>query len=775
MLNFLNKIISLSLRLTVFLTPLFFLPFTFEFYNFNKLNLLFVLVSAALLAWLGKSVLFKKSLRFQKTPLNWPIFLLLGAGFFSAVFSADRWNSFFGHYGFSSGGFLQIFFLAAFVFLLLNNRLKSLRPENLLRLFLWSGFLAALVSALSFLASRFNWGFLDGLPSVLKSGFFTPLGASFESAAVFLACLSAASLSLFYFGLKDFHRLRPSLVFTRFFTGLNLLLCFFVIFFSRSSTAWLVLAASAFLLVLGVFMTRVLYEKAKAGENQNRFQMPALAMAVFVLSVFFLFSPAILSGFFQERLVPQEAVLPPDWSWAFSLNHLSKDPFLGAGPGNFAAVFEQSRPIAFNNSSLWLTSFDRAGSHLAEMLSTWGLVGFSSYLLFLFFYIFVSLRLFGRFYRAGKKHCLFPFFVWGSLLIAQVFFYQNLALAFAFWFVTALSLLFWQNGPLKKAFAVQIFDFSKKPEWGALLAGGFLILALSWAGSLVFLGRFYLAETAYAGLLKNTGQDLAVKLKTADRAAALNPLLPQYQIGRSRFYLLAAETELPEAGRSQEKTDLLGDRLDKAVKSAKAAVDLSPESAQAWENLGDIYARIKGSVQGGDLWSQEAFKKASEISPQNPTLAIKAGRAFLSEIAGNEFAKDSGQLKEAERFFQKALALKKDWAETLIYQAMVLELQEKPSEAINLLRQTIEKNPNHIEVYFQLGRIHFNQNQVALAIQSFQKAIELSPNHSNARYSLAVALKVQGQNALALEQFKKVLELNPENKDVLGKIRELEN
>ncbi len=72
-----NRIIKIALYLLTFFVPLFFLPFSFEAFEFNKQYLLFFLVSLAFLAWIAKMVMVDKELRFKRTPLDIPILAFL--------------------------------------------------------------------------------------------------------------------------------------------------------------------------------------------------------------------------------------------------------------------------------------------------------------------------------------------------------------------------------------------------------------------------------------------------------------------------------------------------------------------------------------------------------------------------------------------------------------------------------------------------------------------------------------------------------------------------
>ncbi|PJE59865.1 MAG: hypothetical protein COU85_01315, partial [Candidatus Portnoybacteria bacterium CG10_big_fil_rev_8_21_14_0_10_44_7] len=224
---------------------------------------------------------------------------------------------------------------------------------------------------------------------------------------------------------------------------------------------------------------------------------------------------------------------------------------------------------------------------------------------------------------------------------------------------------------------------------------------------------------------------------------------------------------------SEQQSEKLRAILDRAITAGKRATDLASQNPAFWENLGGLYREMAGLVSGAHLWSQEAFKKAFALDPQNPRPAVLAAQAYLAEVASNEFARDTRQLQEAERFLTAALQLKPDYEQARIYLAVVRETQEKTTQAEDILLAVIAQNPQSTEAYFQLGRIYFNRNQITWAIEQFKKVLEINPNHANALYSLGTTYRVLGQNQLALEQFQKVLILNPGNKDVAGKIREL--
>ena len=88
-----NKIISTCLVVLAFLVPLFFLPFTSEFYEFNKNMLLIVSAFILLVLWLLKMALERK-ITFRKTVLDLPVLILAGVFILSSFFNApNKWET----------------------------------------------------------------------------------------------------------------------------------------------------------------------------------------------------------------------------------------------------------------------------------------------------------------------------------------------------------------------------------------------------------------------------------------------------------------------------------------------------------------------------------------------------------------------------------------------------------------------------------------------------------------------------------------------------------
>ncbi len=131
----------------------------------------------------------------------------------------------------------------------------------------------------------------------------------------------------------------------------------------------------ALFFLLVIFVTNPFVQKFK------KFLFPfllALSVFSFLSYLYFFFS-----------LPASHPSLPV--SWQIAVGELSQSPIMGTGPGLFLQAFNKFRPASLNISPFWQFKFNNSGSEFLEILTTTGLLGFGSYLLFLFFVLRSSL------------------------------------------------------------------------------------------------------------------------------------------------------------------------------------------------------------------------------------------------------------------------------------------------------------------------------------------------------------------------------------------------
>lgn len=85
--KFLTNVLKIILPLTVFLTPLFFIPVTLDFFNTSKRYLLFILATIAILTWALRNVV-RRKIQLSLTPATLSLIVLGGVSLLSAIVQA---------------------------------------------------------------------------------------------------------------------------------------------------------------------------------------------------------------------------------------------------------------------------------------------------------------------------------------------------------------------------------------------------------------------------------------------------------------------------------------------------------------------------------------------------------------------------------------------------------------------------------------------------------------------------------------------------------------
>src|SRR5438552_3313772 len=119
-LSYLNKTITYSFYLLLFLVPLIFFGNTSELFELNKMWLTFGLTTIITTAWISKMIISKKIL-ITRTPLDIPLALFLTSQIISTIFSLDQHVSFWGYYSRFNGGLLSTISYYILYYALISN------------------------------------------------------------------------------------------------------------------------------------------------------------------------------------------------------------------------------------------------------------------------------------------------------------------------------------------------------------------------------------------------------------------------------------------------------------------------------------------------------------------------------------------------------------------------------------------------------------------------------------------------------------------------------
>lgn len=186
----LEQIIHLGLLGLIFVLPLFFLPFTAEFYEFNKNILLAVACLLFLALWMGKMVLAKK-VTLRRSPFDLPIILFAAVVTASTILvSPNKIEAIL-----LPGATGTVLALTALYFLLTNN-LSEKQAEQAIKALLISATLLALITIYQFIGIGEALISANSFWVFLKPKFWTPAGGLLALGSFLLTVFILAALQI---------------------------------------------------------------------------------------------------------------------------------------------------------------------------------------------------------------------------------------------------------------------------------------------------------------------------------------------------------------------------------------------------------------------------------------------------------------------------------------------------------------------------------------------------------------------------------------------------
>jgi len=762
--DFLDRVIKYSIYLLVFLTPLFFLPFSFEKFEFNKQYLLFFLTAIAFFTWLAEQILVEKEIKFRKTPLDIPVLIFLFIAILSAIFSIDKYSSLLGFYGRFSDGLIGLLSLVMLYFLIVNNTrnrreteretdAKLISPNSLIKVFLLSVFFVILITYFSIFGLWDSIFRNFNISSPLLEKNFNPVAGSLEGLAMFLSVVVVLLVGLYL--------QRTSIINYLLLVGaMGLLL---VIDFSG---AWLTLILSLSIFTIFALRKRLFKDKA------TKILLPMILIVIAGISLIINYQlliinyqlPSVSEGGEEESLLylPREQILGQGTSFEIGVATLTdniKNSLLGSGMGTFFYDFSKEKTAQFNQTLFWQMRYDRPGNHVAEILSTMGVLGFLSYFFIIGIFLLISWILMNtdkKLMNTDTQISGIPLLMaFVALVVGQFFYYQNTVLAFTFWLILGLSAGSWDALIKEKT-----FSFKKFPELNLVFRVFVMLVGLIVLGAGFFGQKIYRADMIFAQA--ETTSSSSERTKLIEKAVKLNPQLAYYRNILARAYLTEVLDEMRKPSVQQDSIKIQNN-IAKAIDTAKIASEISPNNIVNWETLGIVYREIRALAAGALEWGIKSFTRAIELEPVNPVLHTELGKLYLV----------AGENQKAKTEIEKALALKPDYVDAQIQIALLAEKEGKTEEAIKKMEKLVDLYPLNTDILFQLGRLYYNNEKTQEAISVLERVIKVQPNHSNALYSLGVIYSKKGEKQKAIQYFEKVLELNPGNVDIQQKIKEL--
>ena len=759
-----KKIARFTILVGVFLTPLFFLPFTTSALELNKQLLLVVVAGVGLVSWLLDIVMSGK-LSWRPNPFDKGVLVICAVSGLSAIFSVSKFISVFGSPGNLNDSFAVVAALSVLYFLLVNS-FDSSSPtlKRLISISLIVAMIYGLLQMFGVYALSIFRNFDISIFNFTEVRAFNTLGS-----INMLGIIAAVSMPLLYRQkISIFRYIDISKSGTLVALAILVLINWWVI--------WVVAVAG---MVAVVMFESLASPRDKDGFKISRFLFP---MVVIILGIFL-----VVINF---NLVFLKSKLPIEIAPSYKLSVkvvqkvLEEKPVFGYGPENFSIAFDKYGAGDLRNTTLAEIKLADSTSHLTNMTVQNGLAGLVG-LGFLLWLVAISLAKAakGHLYNIGPE----DIGVVSSLVAATVaaFFYPfNTTLTFIFYLFLALTAMFLWKG------RGATYDIEKNASLSLISSLGFIGGLMVALVGIYFVSLNYISDLKYFKALVSKDAkasfDYSIEsIKWNERDDRLYRASSQWALN-----LLSQEINTKAARDDTQKSSRVQNYLSLSVALAQKATQIVPNESDNWVNLGNIYQNLMQLVDGSDSLAESSYLKASELRPGDPTFYNQIGSMYLTKfellrqlaVAGgltqSQFVQEANvALSKAESSLKKAIELSNNYGLAIYNLGVVYEREGKVKEAITQLERLAPFNSNKPGLALELGLLYYRAGQKEKAVDQLKKAIILSPDYANARWYLALIYEEKKQINEAVEQLGKILsiEVNKNNPTVLNKLGELKS
>lgn len=666
-----DAIFFITLAVTIS-APLFFLPLTAEFFEFNKFTFLLAATVISSILW-GIRMVLQKKFSFTRTPLDIPLLILLLVFFIAAFSSIDQHISIFGTASRPWPSFVSLLTLVAFYFVTSSNLKSKKSIEIVLYTLVGSTVAAAVIAVISYFGIFIPLDFT-------KFRSFNTLGSA-NSLALLEAMILPLTVSWVLFSREKLIRLLSAAA------SVILIISILLIGFS----------SAYFSLIIGLLLVASIV--LKAGKITKPAQLAISAVAIIaIVAVVVRYIPQVanvtLNSLIQNKDknataaqnidTPKNIVLDQRIAWDIATSAIGKRPLFGTGPGTYLFAYTQLKPRAVNNTTSWSIRFDKSSSDFTETIATAGIVGIIAFIIFAATVVrFIWSLLFksnnnliylpvaavavtfiaSQFFATSSVSTVIPFFIaLSSIVVLAKTQDEKHIHEMVIELATLRNTLNWLPAGSKLT-SVRAAANPKSASKSQLLPYIFLIVvaAVAFLGVRnqinAWQGEFYYRKALLAAL-KNDG---SATIDNLQRAINVNPSSDTYHRELSATAVNAAITLSSKKDLNDDQKQLINQLAQVAIQQGSVASGykilplrvpgISSSNAANWETLSAAYQALIGGLTGADVDTVNTLSQASALDPENPVLHEKMGVLYLK----------LKNLDSAQRKFEDATVTKPDY------------------------------------------------------------------------------------------------------------------
>jgi DNA-binding winged helix-turn-helix (wHTH) protein/TolB-like protein/Tfp pilus assembly protein PilF len=220
-------------------------------------------------------------------------------------------------------------------------------------------------------------------------------------------------------------------------------------------------------------------------------------------------------------------------------------------------------------------------------------------------------------------------------------------------------------------------------------------------------------DTLLAGNLVRDGEDLRITPQLID--VKTNKILWKGAIDLKYDKLLSVQDKV-----AQEIVKGLELHLSPSeIETLRSNAVVSPAAYEYYLKGVDLYAR------GEFPLSIKMLEKSAEIDSNYALTWAQIGRAYTAQASFKFGGRDL--YNQAQAAYEKALALDPAQLETRIYMANLLTDTGRVEQAVPMLRESLNSNPNHSELHWELGYAYRFGGMLRESITECERARQIDP------------------------------------------------
>ncbi len=752
-LRMLDKIIGGSLFLLFFGLPLFFTGVTSQGIIFEKQIYFYFWLLLALISWAAKGVI-NEEMDIRRTPLDIPIIGFWLAYLLSAVFSIDRWHSFWGAFGDPSRGFMSVTAFVIAYYLVVSN-FNQKRLKLMLTALISSGVILSIWTLLLFFNVPFTG---NSIGSLVPAGIaqFIPLSlmGSIGGLGVFFSAM-VILLSTVILKVVENEDMKK---------GKRKILLGFLLFILLVDL-FIILNISGYMLWAGLFTGVVLF----LVYILSKIVRPAkdwvwLPMVLFVLIMIVKMTGTV--SLISDKINLPAEVNPDSFTGGYkvstdiAVSSLKSNFLLGSGPSTFGYDFSLHRPKYFNDSMFYNLRFSQGSGIFFEAVSTIGGLGTALLVILVLSYISICFYLLSREKEKNKLYSLGVFSA-SIIVITDIFTTKlegSVLLLAVILAILALAVLLFESEATPRYLALSL---KASPKFALALAFIFMLVSAGVAFLFVFLGKIYIADVYAGSASRISNQDQEGAIVKMGKSINLNSREGLYYTKAGVYYMMLANKEALKS-EGDRNIDNIKQYINYSVVAAAKGVEVDKDNIETVEALAQIYENSGIYVSDSLKLAEDTYQKALLLDPYNPNYLLKLGQIKIAEGAAE---KDEATRKsifgEAKDFFQKAIDEKNNFAAGYYQLSLIKDALSETDSAIgNALKaaQLEPKNSDYLVSLANMYRLRAKDDDLKNAEDVFKIALQVNDKDINAHFYLGLAYEKDKNKDGAKGEYQKVID-----------------